>query len=204
MAINKSFAKNYKVIVNTGKTEDNKTLDVTQGAGDRGQPLRIRAQAGVKYQLQEIDKAKSAAPEYVKVKRVGKDPHITFENDDAADLIIEDYYSVMPEGYNGVIGKAESGAFYEYVPEDPSVKGLIPELADGGQGVNVALGGQEVQGTGAALAVFAFTPLLGALGLAGAAAAVAANSGASTNNNGTSVLAPANDTGVQGDGIVLE
>ena len=169
MAINQNTSKQYKVVVNTGKAEDNKFLDVAQGAGDRGQPLRIKAQAGVKYQLQEVDGKKNAAPEYVKVKRVGKDLHIIFEDDTTAGVIIEDYYGTMPEGYNGVIGKAENGSFYEYIPEDPTAKGLIPELADGGQGVNVALGGQEVQGTGAALAIFALNPLLGALGLAGAA-----------------------------------
>ena len=201
MAISKSSAKQYKVLVNTGKAEDNQSVDVAQGAGDRGQPLRIKAQAGVKYQLQEIDKAKSAAPEYVKVRRVGKDLHITFEDDSASDVIIEDYYAVMPEGYNGVIGKAENGAFYEYVPEDPTVKGLIPELAEGGQAVNVALGGQEVQGAGAALAVFAFGPLLGALGLAGAAAAAVAAAGGTTAAGVTGLLAAASDTGVLADNI---
>jgi hypothetical protein len=74
----------------------------------------------------------------------------------------------MPEGYNGVIGQAENGSFYEYIPEDPDVKGLIPELADGGQAVSVALGGAEVSNAGAAVGVLlGFNPLLAALGLAG-------------------------------------
>lgn len=125
MAVNKITNKQYKVLVKTGKAENNQTIEIAQGAGDRGQPVRIKAQAGVKYQLQEIGQDKNTAPQYVKVKRVGKDLHIIFEDDSAADLIIEDYYSVMTDGYNGVIGQAENGAYYEYVPEDPSVKGLI-------------------------------------------------------------------------------
>jgi hypothetical protein len=42
-----------------------------------------------------------------------------FEADTVADVIIEDYYDVMAEGYNGVIGKAENGSYYEYLTEDP-------------------------------------------------------------------------------------
>ena len=171
------MAKQFKVLVNTGNAQNNQVLDVTQGQGAKGQPLRIAAKAGAKYQLQELDKNKEAAPEYVKVKRVGKNLHILLENSTEADIIIEDYYEVMPEGYNGVVGQAENGNFYEYIPEDPDVKGLIPQLADGGQSVSVALGGAEVVGSGAAVGILAFNPLLAALGLAGAGAAAAAAGG---------------------------
>ena len=201
MAISKNSAKHYKVLVNTGKPENNQLIEITQGGGDRGQPVRIKAQAGVKYQLQETDKNRNTAPDYVKVKRVGKDLHIIFEDDQSADLIIEDYYSVMPEGYNGVIGQAENGNFYEYYPEDPDPKGLIPQLADGGEAVNSALGGQEVQGSGAALAVLAFNPLLGALGLAGAAAAAGSGGSTVTPVVTTGALALTSDSGVAGDNI---
>ena len=56
------MAKQYKVLVNTGKAEDNKALDVQQQAGDKGQPVRLKAQAGSKYQLQELGKDKNTAP----------------------------------------------------------------------------------------------------------------------------------------------
>ena len=191
MAASKISSKQYKVLVNSSKAENKQILEIAQGAGDRGQPARIKAQVGVKYQLEEVAQDKNVAPQYVKAKRVGKDLHITFEGDSAADLIIEDYYSVMPEGYNAVVGQAENGAFYEYLPEDPSVKGLISELTDGAQGVNVALGGQEVQGAGAAvgiLAAAAFNPLAAVLGVAGAAAAAAGGAGGTS---GTSTNAAA-------------
>ena len=167
------MAKQYKVLVNTGKEENNKAVDVQQFSGDKGQPVRIQAQAGAKYQLQEVARGKNVGPDYVKAKRVGKNLHILFEGETEASLIIEDYYGEMAPGYNGVIGQAENGSFYEYIPEDPRVPGLIPELAEGGQAVNVALGGAEVTPVGAAVAVAAF-PLLGALGLLGAAGAAAA------------------------------
>ncbi len=164
------MAKQYKVLVNTGKAENNKSVDVQQFTGDKGQPVRIKAQAGAKYQLQELGRSKPVGPDYIKTKRVGKDLYILFEDEREASLIIEDYYGEMAPGYNGVIGQAENSAFYEYIPEDPRVPGLIPELAEGGQAVNVALGGAEVSPAGAAVAVAAF-PLLGALGLLGAGTA---------------------------------
>ena len=48
------MAKQYKVLVNAGKAENNKVVDVQQGAGDRGQAVRIKAEGGLKYQLQEL------------------------------------------------------------------------------------------------------------------------------------------------------
>ncbi|TXI69566.1 MAG: Ig-like domain-containing protein, partial [Limnohabitans sp.] len=181
------MAKQYKVLVNTGKAENNKAIDVQQHAGDKGQPVRIKAQAGTKYQLQELgkDKGKNTAPDYVRAKRNGKNLEITFEDGISPDLIIEDYYDEMPAGYNGVIGQAENGSFYEYIPEDPNPKGLIPELADGVQPTSVALGGTEVSPAGAAVGVLAF-PLLAPLGLLGGAAALAAadNSGTTFSTSG--------------------
>ena len=197
------MAKKFKVLVNTGKAESNQSLDVTQGQGSLGQPLRIKAQAGTKYQLQDLEKAKGVAPQYVKVKRVGKNLHLLFEGSQEADVIIEDYYEVMPDGYNAVLGQAENGNFYEYIPEDPSVKGLISELADGGQLVSVALGGSEVLGSGAAVGLLAVNPLLGALGLAGAGAGAAALVAAA----GPAPATPVNDVAISlnpiaGDNIV--
>ena len=164
------MAKTYKVIVKAGN-EQNQTIDVRQGAGDSGQPVRIKAQAGAKYQLQEGQRNHQNAPDFVKVRRQGKNLLITFEGETQPSLIIEDYYEVMPEGYNAVVGQAENGNFYEYIPEDPKASGLIPMLGDGAQAVSVALGGAEVSGAGAALGVLAFSPLLGLLGLGAAGGA---------------------------------
>ena len=205
------MAKQYKVLVNTAKAEDNLVLDVPQSKGAKGGPLVIKAKAGQKYQLQEITNAtdKPVAPDYVKTRRVGKNLHILFEGDKEASVIIEDYYDVAAEGSNGLIGQAENGSFYEYIPEDPNSDGLVPNLRDGGEAVNVALGGDEVQAAGAAVGLLVFNPLLAALGAGAAAAAAAAGGGAAaaavdptptpTPTTPSGALAGASDTGAAGD-----
>ena len=194
------MSKKFKLIVSTGNTDNNQTVDVTQGQGGRGQPVLLKAKAGAKYQLLDLEKAKAVGPDYVKVKRVGKNLHILFEESTQADVIIEDYYEVMPEGYNGVVGQAENGNFYEYIPEDPDVKGLIPQLADGGQAVSVALG------SGAALAILAFHPLLAGLGLVGAGAAAAAEAAGgaagTTASSDVTITAVADNVGNPDNGSV--
>jgi len=193
------MSKKYKVVVNVGKNENNEVIDVVQNQGDRGQTLRIPAKAGAKYQLQEVGKDKNAAPEYVRVKRLGKNLHLTFEDGTQSDVVIEDYYEVMPEGYNGIVGETEQGIFYEYIPEDPNTMGLIPRLADGGELVSVALGGGEVVGSGAEIGLLAFNPLLAALGLAGAgiatAAATAAAGGTGTTTDAPKIVAVTDNVG---------
>jgi hypothetical protein len=181
------MSKQYKVIVNTGKSGDNQVVDIWPGAGRGGQPVRIKAQAGVKYQLQELQRQQQTAPEYVKVKRVGKDLLVVFEGQREADLIIENYYEVMSTPSNNLIGRAENGNFYEYIPEDPRAQGLVPNLREDSLPINVALGGAEVSGAGAAIALggaaFGGWGWMGGLGASLAAGAVV---GAVINNKKTS------------------
>ena len=171
------MAQQFKVIVNTGKEQNAQEFLAQQGAGLRARPLVLQAQAGAKYQLVELGKsagkgkASDLAPDNIKAKRVGKHLHLMFETDTQADVIIENYYDVMAQGYNGVIGKAENGSFYEYLTEDPRDPGLIPLLGDNASAVTQALGGAEVSPAGAALGVVAFTPLWGLLGLGAVGAA---------------------------------
>ena len=178
--------KNFKVIVSTGHAENNQSQEIAQGDGARGKVVRLKAVAGAKYQLQEVQAGQNFAPHYVKTRRVGKDLQILFEDETQPSLILEDYYAVMPEGCNAVVGQAENGNFYEYIPEDPDTRGLIPQLQDGAQAVNVALGGAEVSGSGAALGLVLFNPLLAAAGLAGAAGVAAAAAGGGTATGETS------------------
>eukprot|EP01032_Pedospumella_encystans_P011402 gene11402-13255_t len=157
----------FKVLIKTARADGNPVLEVEQGAASKGQVLRIKAIAGDKYQLQEEGKGQGLAPESIQVKRVGKHLHILFTGSLEADLIIEDYYEVNSEGYNGIIGQAENGNFYEYLTQDPNEEGLIGRLEDGSEAVEQALGGMEVSGTGAfmGVALTAFNPLLAGFGL---------------------------------------
>lgn len=72
------------------------------GAGSKGQGVRIKALANVKYHF--TDEATGYAPENMATKRVGKNLHIAFEGGDVdqPDLVIEDYYKD-----NGAIGYGE-------------------------------------------------------------------------------------------------
>ena len=61
------MAKQYKVLVNIGKADNNKAIDIQQFSGDKGQPVRIKAQAGAKYQLLEMGRNAPVGPDYIKV-----------------------------------------------------------------------------------------------------------------------------------------
>ena len=167
------MAKQYTVIVTSTEAQDLRTHKVAQHSGDKGKALRIKAKAGETYQLVELQpgQAQSYAPQQVKVKRVGKDLVITFEGGSRPDIVIEGYYDVMPKDHKGLIGLAEDGNFYEYIPEDPHPLGMVQLLPEGGKDVAMALGaGEIIAPAEAAIAAF---PLLGALGLLGGAAAAA-------------------------------
>ncbi len=182
------MAKQYTVIVTSTQASDLRTHKVAQNSGDKGRALRIKAKAGETYQLVEMQagQAHSYAPQNVKVKRVGNDLVITFEGGSRPDIVIEGYYDVMPKDHKGLIGEAEDGNLYEYIPEDPHPLGLVQMLPEGGQDVAMALGAGEIIAPAAA-AIAAF-PLLGLLGLgaAGAAAYVLNKDDKTTPTNGIS------------------
>ena len=182
------MAKQYTVIVTSTQASDLRTHKVAQNSGDKGRALRIKAKAGETYQLVEMQagQAHSYAPQNVKVKRVGNDLVITFEGGSRPDIVIEGYYDVMPKDHKGLIGEAEDGNLYEYIPEDPHPLGLVQMLPEGGQDVAMALGaGEIIAPAEAAIAAF---PLLGLLGLgaAGAAAYVLNKDDNTTPTNGIS------------------
>ena len=109
------------------------------GAGARGQGVRIKALANVKYHF--TDEATGYGPENMATKRVGKNLHITFEGGDVnqPDLVIEDYYKDNGEiGYgegsdNLLVGTHENGNVYPYVPESAVSTDAVSMLADGVQ-----------------------------------------------------------------------
>jgi hypothetical protein len=198
------MAKQYKIKINGGPA-GKQVLDLEQGMGDRGQALRIKAAAGVRYQLE--DSATGFAPENIRAKRVGNDLRLSMEGSLEADIVIENYYEVMPAGYNAVIGQAESGRFYEYIPESASGAASVQALSPNSSPVGMALGGAEVQDSGAAvgvLAAAAFNPLLlaplGLLALAGAGGGGGSSNSASKPVATAHLTADAvNDTGAKND-----
>lgn len=180
------MSKAYKIKLNQGAGEA-KFVDIPQ-VGIGGKALAVKAVPGGKYQL--LDAGTGYAPENIRASRAGKNLQVFFEGRGQPDLVIEDYYEVTPEGFNGLIGESESGRFYEYIPETAVGNSAVPLLADGSNQVGMALGGAEINASGAAVgalvAAAAFNPfLLAPLALLGAA-------GGGGGTNGTTP--PATDT----------
>ena len=81
-------------------------------------------------------KGKSLAPDQVRIKRVGKNLTLMFDGSQRADVVIEDFYAENTDkdkdnGSPKLVGTAENGGMYEYVPQDPTVSSMPAELKDG-------------------------------------------------------------------------
>ena len=182
------MSKSYKIKLNQGPGEA-KLVDIPQVSGT-SQPLAVKAVPGGKYQL--VDASTGYGPENIRASRFGKNLQVFFEGRGQPDLVIEDYYIEAPEGFNGLIGESESGRFYEYIPETAVGNSAVPLLADGSNQVGMALGGAEINASGAAVgalvAAAAFNPLLLApLALLGAAAG---GGGGASGGGGTTDTTP--------------
>ena len=198
--------KTYKIKVNQGAGEA-KFVDIPQ-AGVSGQPLSVQAVPGGKYLL--MDGSTGYAPENIRASRSGKDLQVFFEGRAQPDLVIEDYYEVAPEGFNGLIGESESGLFYEYIPETALGNSAVPMLADGSTQVGMALGGPEINASGAAVgalvAAAGLNPLLLApLALVGAGGGGGGTGEVSNNNSAVIQITKATlDTGVSNSDFVTK
>jgi hypothetical protein len=179
------MSKTYKIKLNQGQGEA-KFLDIPQ-AGGAGNALMVKAVAGGKYQL--VDASTGYAPENIRAMRSGKNLLVFFEGRNTADLMIENYYEVMPEGFNGLIGEAESGRFYEFIPETAVGFSTVAMLAEGSAQVGMALGGAEVFASGAAVGT-----LVAAAGLNPLFLAPLALLGAGGGGGGGKAPGPAPDT----------
>ena len=157
-----------KMLINAGK-------DSKEVMADANGKIVVKAVKGAKYQLVDLDKknGQEVGPQEVRAKRVGKNLVIT-DVEGRQEIIIEDYYAENA-GDNAVIGRAEDGRYFDYIPEDPEAAGLVFNLADGGAAVDLALGAVETSAAGAVVAGGGFPWLLAGLGLLGAGAAYAAS-----------------------------
>lgn len=142
------MAKTIQAFVSTGSEDTNQTHNFEQGNGDRGQPTRIKAVKGARYQLKDPS-ANEVGPEYIRSKRVDKNLHVSLYGSKEADLIIEGYYEegFLAQGSTGLYGMTESGEIYEYIPETPTPIGLAANLADGAKPTSQVLGGTPIEGS---------------------------------------------------------
>lgn len=194
------MSKSYKIKVNQGPGEA-KFVDIPQVRA-AGKPMAVKAEPGGKYQL--LDASTGYAPENIRASRSGKNLQVFFEGRNQPDLVIEDYYEVTPEGFNGLIGESESGRFYEYIPETAVGNSAVPLLADGSNQVGMALGGAEINASGAAVgalvAAAGFNPLLLApLALLGGGGGDVARDPPDNKNAKVDITKMDEDTGVKND-----
>ncbi|MBO1531904.1 Ig-like domain-containing protein [Psychrobacter sp. F1192] len=140
----------------------------------------IQATNKVNYEL--LDEATGHAPKHIVTKRVDKDLHISFEEgSEGADLIIEGFYD---KADSALIGLAEDGSYYYYIPDSGEIADYVTELEVGGE-QGQALGGQsQVTPWWISAAEEGFNALPWLAGLAGVGVLGAAlGSGGSSNNN---------------------
>ena len=69
-----------------GKVVDTREVDLNLTR--KGQPVRIKAQKGVRYQLIDTDKPNDGAPDEVMTRRDGKNLQIALDDGSKADVLI--------------------------------------------------------------------------------------------------------------------
>jgi VCBS repeat-containing protein len=196
------MAKTYKILVNDGKGTDIKPVSVVQGTGEKGEPVRMVAKRGWRFELQDEIKGRDLAPDQVRVKRMGKNLGVMFDGSKNSDVVIEDFYADNTDadkdnGMPTLVGLAENGGMYEYVPQDPAASSMPGTLKDGNTPVIVSLGGGPLTGD----FVLAGLPLVAAAGgglggwLAGGALVAAAAAGGGKGGGSSSVVLPSGQTG---------
>ncbi len=142
------MAKNYKVLVNDASGVEANVVNIQQGRGDVGSPVRLLAQRGARYEFQDELKGKGLAPDQVRVKRSGNNLHVMFDGSQKPDVVIEDFYAA-PNRNNGLTpvlsGMAENGSIYAYTPQDPLViEGKSAAELEGEHPIWMSLGGSPI------------------------------------------------------------
>lgn len=103
-----------------------------------GKPTVIKAETNVNYEL--VDQAIGRAPNHIVTKRIGNDLHVSMEEEgEVSDLIIEGFYN---DPDSALIGLAENGEYYYYIPDTGEVADYVTQL-QAGDVEGQALGGDS-------------------------------------------------------------
>ncbi|AGP49372.1 hypothetical protein PSYCG_09360 [Psychrobacter sp. G] len=147
-----------------------------------GKPTIIKAVDKVNYEL--LDESTGRAPNHIVTKRIDKALHISFEdNNENPDLIIEGFYDDID---SALIGVAEDGSYYYYIPDSGEVGDYVTEL-QAGEMQGQALGGnpQVAPWWVGATETEGFNALPWLVGLAGVGLLGAALGGSNNDSNNT-------------------
>ena len=170
------MSKNISVKINNG----NKTIETVK-LNSANQKVIIKAQPHVNYEL--VDEATQYAPEMIDTKRVGNDLYIAFEGTDInkeSDLVLEGYYE--HDNTELLLGLAEDGQYYAYVPQSGVENDAVTLLAD------QVFAPQALGGNSVTAPFWAFNPnwlwvAAGVAAVGGIIAAASGSHGGSSSNN---------------------
>ena len=170
------MSKNISVKINNGNT----TIETVK-LNTSAKKVIIKAQPNVNYEL--VDEATQYAPEMIDTKRVGNDLHIAFEGTDInkeSDLVLEGYYE--HDNTELVLGMAEDGQYYAYVPQSGVESDAVTLLAD------QVFAPQALGGNSVTAPFWAFNPnwlwvAAGVAAVGGIIAAASGSHGGSSSNN---------------------
>lgn len=139
------MSKKIQILVSTGRPETTTIHAVIPGSGAKGKPTLVKAIQDARYQLEDMAQ-QGVGPQNIRIRRVGKNLHVLFDENRTADLIIVGYYDeeALDDENRGLYGRADDGRLYEYIPEDPDAAGMTANLADSGLPVSQVLGGGYV------------------------------------------------------------
>ena len=183
--------KTYQLKTNAMKGEQ-QVIDVSPAVGKA--PVKVPAAAGARYEL--IDSATKAAPDNIRAMRKGKNLQIFFDGDTEPGAVIENFYQAHTDNLPTLVGRTEQGVLYEYIPESAAPSAVVSQLGDTGNAYGMALGGQELAASGAAVGLLAaplvagFSPLLLGAGVLGAAALAGGGGGTGGTSGGGAAVKP--------------
>ena len=177
-------------------------LDISSNSGET---VVIKPKKGAIYEFKDL--ATGRAPEEVAMTRKGKNLLIKFKDNPTdngqgePDVVIEGFYD---QDDIRLVGLAEDGQLYQYVPHEGDVSFLASNLADGVTSFQ-SLGYGMAVPAASGLAPWVL-PLAAGLAALGAAALLAGNdddgrSGPVPPTTPTAKLAPESDSGIKGDNI---
>ncbi|BDU57583.1 hypothetical protein LMORI2_05650 [Limnohabitans sp. MORI2] len=72
------MAQTIKLLIETSKQDSKKVVEITQGSGDKGSPVRVKAVKNAQYKFEDPAN-KNRGPANLSTKRVGRNLHVILD-----------------------------------------------------------------------------------------------------------------------------